>query len=126
MKTSQKCLIFSLMLLIGSLVGCKENFSYQVLESNYFIGSWEWNNAFTPTVTIKRKLIFDANGTGKIASPDGLVQSADGRLSNFEWVFDKTDSTLLVNQETYKIIEHGKDYFVWTKGGGNSQRVVRK
>lgn len=114
------------MLLIVSLIGCKENFSYQVLESNYFIGSWEWSNAFTPTVTIKRKLIFDANGTGKMASPDGVVLTADGRLSNFEWVFDKTDSTLVVNQEEYKIIEYGKDYFVWKKGGENSQRVVRK
>lgn len=126
MKKSQKCFIFSLMLLIGALVGCKENFNYQALESSYFIGNWQRSNAFTPTMTIKHKLIFDENGSGKMTSPNGLVVSADGRLSNFEWMFDKTDSTVLINEEAYKIIEHGKDYFVWKKGEENSQRVTRE
>ena len=126
MKTSQKCFIVSLMLLTGALVGCKENFNYQALESSYFIGNWQRSNAFTPTMTIKHKLIFDENGSGKMTSPNGLVVSADGRLSNFEWMFDKTDSTLLINEEAYKIIEFGKDYFVWKKGEEDSQRVTRE
>jgi len=61
-----------------------------------------------------------------MTSPNGLVVSADGRLSNFEWMFDKTDSTLLINEEAYKIIEFGKDYFVWKKGEEDSQRVTRE
>jgi hypothetical protein len=116
MKTSKKSLSLSLMLLIGVLVGCKENFKYQELESSYFIGNWEWSNTFTPTITIKHKITFDENGKGKMTSPDGLILRPDGRLNNFEWVFNRTDSTLLINQEQYKIIEYGKNYFVWEKG----------
>ena len=126
MKMLQKCLIFSLMLFMRLLVSCKNDFQYKELESSYFVGNWEWDNAFTPTTMIKHKLILNSNGTGKMTSPNGLIITEDGRLSNIEWVFNKTDSTLLINQEKYKIIEHEKKYFVWKKDGENSQMVMRK
>lgn len=126
MKNFRKRLNISFVLFVGLLVGCQDSFKYQELESSYFIGNWERSNAFTPTMTIKHKLIFDENGSGKMTSPNGLVVSTDGRLSNFEWMFDKTDSTLLINEEAYKIIEFGKDYFVWKKGEEDSQRVTRE